>query len=96
MPLKDRLSLGPLDKYTIYNRFPYKFTLHILLAMLMTVTIFVQVQTNQAQQRSQILTWYQKFMWNQDGESVPTMDNFSTQKLLFTTQELKNLVEASL
>ena len=48
MPLKDRISLGPLEKYTIYNRFPYKMMLHLLLAMLMTTTIFIQVQTNQA------------------------------------------------
>ena len=86
MPLKDRISLGPLDKYTIYNKFPYKFTLHLVLALLMTMTIFVQVQTNQAQQRSQILVWYKKFMWNQEGEDVATMDNQSTVKLLFTTQ----------
>ena len=46
MPLKDRIDLGPLDKYTVYNKFPYKMALHILLTILMTMTIFVQVQTN--------------------------------------------------
>lgn len=97
MPLKDRIDLGPLDKYTVYNKFPYKMALHILLTILMTMTIFVQVQTNQAQQRSQILVWYQKFLWNQPNDpAVPTMDMFSTNKLLFTTQELKNLTETSI
>ena len=46
MPLKDRIALGPLDKYTVYNKFPYKMALHIILTILMTMTIFVQVQTN--------------------------------------------------
>ena len=41
MPLKDKISLGPIEKYTIYNRFPYKLTLHILLLVLMSLTIQV-------------------------------------------------------
>jgi len=43
MPLKDKISLGPIEKYTIYNRFPYKFMMHIILLTLMTVAIFIQV-----------------------------------------------------
>ena len=41
MPLKDKISLGPIEKYTIYNRFPYKLTLHILLLLLMSLTLLV-------------------------------------------------------
>ena len=41
MPLKDKISLGPIEKYTIYNRFPYKLTLHILLLLLMSLTLVV-------------------------------------------------------
>lgn len=39
MPLKDKLSLGPIEKYVVYNRFPYKLTLHVALVVLMTLTI---------------------------------------------------------
>ena len=44
MPLKDKLSLGPLEKYTLYNRFPYKFMLHIMIVITMSLTVLVQVQ----------------------------------------------------
>ena len=39
MPLKDKISLGPIEKYTIYNRFPYKMMLHILLLILMSILV---------------------------------------------------------
>jgi len=39
MPLKDKISLGPIEKYTIYNRFPYKLTLHILLVILTSTLV---------------------------------------------------------
>ena len=39
MTLKDKISLGPIEKYTIYNRFPFKLTLHILLVILTMLTI---------------------------------------------------------
>lgn len=97
MPLKDKISLGPIEKYTIYNRFPHKLSLHILLLILMSLTIQVQVQPNQAQLRSQSLVWYTKFMWNEDGDDeVPVMDDFNRIKLIFTTLELEEFVEKSL
>jgi hypothetical protein len=43
MPLKDKISLGPIEKYTIYNRFPYKLTLHILLLVLTSVLVSTSV-----------------------------------------------------
>lgn len=48
MPLKDKISLGPIDKYTIYNRFPYKLTMHILLLILTSLIFWVSVTRNQA------------------------------------------------
>lgn len=39
MPLKDKISLGPIEKYTIYNRFPYKLSLHLALVILMSIII---------------------------------------------------------
>ena len=46
MPLKDRLTLGPIDKYLIYHRFPVKLTLHITLVILMTVALLLQVNVD--------------------------------------------------
>lgn len=39
MPLKDKISLGPIEKYTIYNRFPYKLSLHIMLLVLTSLIV---------------------------------------------------------
>lgn len=93
MPLKDKLSLGPLEKYTLYNRFPYKFLLHILIVITMSMTVLIQVQSNQQILRNQQLVWYQKFLWNMDGDDgVPVMDDFERVRRFYTTQELADFV----
>ena len=43
MPLKDKISLGPIEKYTLYNRFPYKLLLHISLLILTSIQISTAV-----------------------------------------------------
>jgi len=48
MPLKDKISLGPIEKYTIYNRFPYKLSLHIALLIMTSLIVSVSVQESQA------------------------------------------------
>ena len=96
MPLKDKISLGPIEKYTLYNRFPYKMTLHIALLILTSLLISVNVQKNQAQLRSQQYVWYKKFMWNQDEEDVPVMDDFNRERRFFTIGEMKEFMTTSL
>jgi hypothetical protein len=34
IPLKDRIVLGPIDRYKKYGYFPWKFVVHILLTVL--------------------------------------------------------------
>ena len=96
MPLKDKISLGPIEKYTIYNRFPWKLTLHLILLVLTSIVITVNVQQNQGQQRSQIYVWYKKFLLNAKEEEVPTMDDFNRQKRLFKVDEVKAFMNTSL
>ncbi len=48
MPLKDKISLGPIEKYTLYNRFPYKLSLHITLIIFTSILILENVQDSQA------------------------------------------------
>jgi len=48
MPLKDKISLGPIEKYTIYNRFPFKLLFHIILLIQMSTLVSVNVQNSQA------------------------------------------------
>lgn len=39
IPLKDRIVLGPIDRYKKYGYFPWKFVVHILLTVLTSVQI---------------------------------------------------------
>jgi hypothetical protein len=34
IPIGDKIMLGPIEKYTYYNKFPYKMVIHILLCFL--------------------------------------------------------------
>lgn len=96
MPLKDRISLGPLEKYTIYNRFPYKLMLHILLLIVMSVLVSSTVQSSQSQLRAQQFVWYKKFLLNTGDEDVPVMDDFNREKRLFSVNEVKDFVGVSM
>lgn len=96
MPLKDKLSLGPIQKYTIYNRFPFKLILHALLVIFTSMTMQAQVVPNQLMLRSQQNIWYRKFLLNGANDSVPTMDDFNRVKLIFNTKELVDFVDTSL
>ena len=76
--LKDKIVLGPIDRYKKYNHFPWKLLLHI---MLLAVTSFqvlsiVSIQTDFAYNGQ--LQYYNQFMttnWNGEtasaGETVP-------------------------
>lgn len=97
MPLKDKISLGPIEKYTIYNRFPYKLMLHILLLILMSILVSTVVSDSQSQLRAQQFVWYSKFILNdEDDDPVPVMDDFNREKRFFTVDDLKEFVNTSL
>ncbi|MFO0118467.1 MAG: hypothetical protein ACK521_12930 [bacterium] len=36
MPIKDKILLGPIEKYRKYNRFPWKFLFHIIMLVMTT------------------------------------------------------------
>ena len=38
--IKDSLGLTPIEKYRIYDRFPYKLLIHLLLIIATTVQVF--------------------------------------------------------
>jgi hypothetical protein len=41
LPLKDKIMMGPLDKYQKYNRFPWKMIVHLLLIIASTTLVFL-------------------------------------------------------
>ena len=36
IPIKDKILLGPIDKYRKYNRFPWKYLFHIVVVVMTT------------------------------------------------------------
>ena len=39
MPIKDKILLGPIDKYRKYNRFPWKFLFHVIMVVMTTFQV---------------------------------------------------------
>jgi hypothetical protein len=96
MPLKDKISLNPLDKYTIYNRFPYKLVLHVILVLILTILVSTIVSHSQSQLRGQQYVWYSKFILNNQGEDVPVSDDFNRAKRYFSVVDLLAHINRSL
>lgn len=94
--MKERLSLDPLEKYVMYDRPPYKLTLHIILAILMSLSFMMQVVPNNMLARSQQIMWYKKFLLNGEDEEIPIADDFDDVKLVFTTKELVDIMDRSI
>lgn len=44
IPIRDKILLGPIDKYRKYNNFPWKFLLHILMIIATTFQVIYVVQ----------------------------------------------------
>lgn len=67
IPLKDKIMLGPIDKYRKYNRFPWKFIIHVVLLFL---TAFQVVSLMEEQEEASFLgatLWDNVFMTDAAG-----------------------------
>ena len=53
IPLIDKITLGPLEKYQKYNRYPYKMIVHILLVIMTTIQVLATIQTDTGYSRTQ-------------------------------------------
>ena len=67
--LKDKIVLGPIDRYKKYNHFPWKFIMHLILIAItsMQVLTIVSVETDYAFNSQ--LSYSKLFMttpWNDD------------------------------
>jgi len=40
IPIKDKINLGPIEKYIKYDKFPIKLTLHLLLLLFITIEAY--------------------------------------------------------
>jgi len=46
MPLIDKVTMGPFEKYVKYNKFPFKMVVHILLSLVITGQVFLLINYN--------------------------------------------------
>ena len=42
--LKDKIVLGPIDRYKKYNHFPWKFIIHILLIVITSMQVLTIIE----------------------------------------------------
>lgn len=62
MPLKDKLILGPIDKYQIHGRFPWKMILCIMIVTFSTAQVQIMVKNSSDQNRVESLNFYRMFV----------------------------------
>ena len=65
LPLIDKITYGPLKKYKIYGRFPWKMIMHIALTFFVTAQIVLIVDTSGGYSRSEMLNFYRMFIDNE-------------------------------
>lgn len=61
MSLKERLYMPPLEKYRIYDKFPWKLVIHILLVILSTAQVVLMVIPNGQYSYNQYTIWNKLF-----------------------------------
>ncbi|CDW79317.1 UNKNOWN [Stylonychia lemnae] len=59
MPIRDVIMMGPLDKYQHYDRFPWKFLIHIILIVATTLQVYFMVLSQGNHFRSHAIVFYQ-------------------------------------
>lgn len=74
IPIKDKILLGPIDKYRKYNRFPWKFLLHNLMLIMTTGQVLLICMENSNYAFNARKLWNNLFMTTPGGETVEVGD----------------------
>ena len=91
MTLHDKITLGPLDKYLKYNRFPYKLILSVALVFMTSFQVLSTVESRTAYSRSQDRLIHKLFL---GAESLEDTD-LTRVKYLFSAEEVREFMEES-
>jgi len=75
IPLRDKLILGPIDKYILYDRFPWKLMIHLLLILFTSMQVMYLAKTLSSYRTYEMTQWNNLFLQT-DIENSP----FDTQK----------------
>lgn len=81
--------MGPIKKYTMYNRFPWKMMVHIFLLVFVTTLIILQIDTSGSYSRSELGIFYRMFI---DSEIDISKSTFDTFKFFYDIDDLKKFV----
>jgi hypothetical protein len=68
IPLLDEITLGPIEKYTKFNVFPWGFLLHIGVLAVVIAQILLVIVNLGIYTRSQVKIWYNIFQDNEVGD----------------------------
>lgn len=93
MTLKERLYMPPLEKYRIYDRFPWKLVIHVLLVILTTAQVVLLVLPNGQYSYNQYIIW-NKLFCNLDAESSDT--EVTNSYNLFDIQSVNSFVSKTI
>ena len=89
MSARDRLTLDPISKYRIYDKFPYKLLFHILIVIATTMQAIVVISVNTDYMRAQEKVFYQKLI----SESSKEEKDYVRQTYLYNIDQLKKHIK---
>lgn len=89
IPLVDKILLGPIDKYRKYNRFPWKFLLHIIMIIITTFQVLYVTTYSSNFAYNARLYWNFLFMTAPDG----TIMDVGQPIYLYTTTSMIDFVQ---
>lgn len=90
VPLLDEITLGPIEKYTKFNIFPWGFLFHILVLLATTAQVLLVINNLGVYSRSQQHIWYHLFQGN-GAESNDVV--FNPNRHLFTISSLTEHIQ---
>lgn len=93
MPLIDKVSMGPFEKYEEYGKFPYKMFLHILLSIVLTAQIFLLVNYNATYTQSAMRRF---FTWFFDEDMELDGTDYSRIRYFYSVEDLAEHVNWSI
>jgi hypothetical protein len=101
MPLLDKITMGPIEKYQKWNRYPWKMVVHIMLIALTTLQVVITIESD-----SNYTSTYSTGSSSQNEKYNRLMDRvFLTpegggdeisERYIFNAVELKTFIESSI
>jgi hypothetical protein len=92
IPLIDKITLGPIEKYQKWNRYPWKMLIHLLLVVMTTLQVLITIQadTNYSRTQSRVID---RIFLTPEGEDDDLSDR--RERYIFSIPELQGYVKQS-